>query len=245
MGDNLEHNLRSIAGLRPTWAGLTEQDAGRVTTFLRIKATVGALYRILSHDRGGHSQECPILFKRTRRIFWRITRNYAIQISDDLGEAGIANDRWMNLVEAERRGIWRRRSRPKLLLIWTHWNAAIQDRRTGDPLTHLPRWQAMNDKAGPFLEAAIRSGQAEGRDVIVGGDFNYRVGAKSGNWYYAPENIFKRCRMKFHHEGLDYLAWSRGLRHDGVHVVMPNPSNPQALNRSDHPWLYADFEWVK
>lgn len=233
VGQNIAHNARAVRALAPRSVGFTELDGGgRHASVSIVRKGLGPLYRlgVARHD-ASHSQEVPVAVRRTRRF--RVTLVDAFQLSDDLPGKGIGNDRWMTIVEYERRGLLKTR---KYVHIATHWNAALQNRETGE-LLRSDRVRTMAESAGPLLEVAIRRYLAAGFTVFVTGDFNYRrprLGVKL--WYWSPQEIFTRCGLAHREDGLDYIAWSRDMRLAKYTVIRPG-----AVNKSDHPWLIADL----
>jgi hypothetical protein len=190
-------------------------------------------YIIHTDDKGGHSREIPIAFKKQRRYF--VERDRLVKLSNDLGP-GIANDRWLNILEFRRRSMFGR-NQFGYFHMNTHWNAAIQDRPTGR-IKDVARARAMN-LAGARLENEIKRMLSAGREGFVTGDFNYR-GEKqaSEDWYWSPENIFERTRMHYRNVGLDWIAWTNGMVRLGpIEVIQPNEGG----NQSDHPWLIGNF----
>lgn len=231
IGQQTTANGVGIRSLNPFSAGLTEMDHGPTTSIPKMKKALGVRYRVHSVDKGQHSQENCLVTRR--RPLWVVASTQVVQVSKDLGP-GIANDRWM-IVQKRRRNGGNRR---KVAHIATHWNAAIQDRNSGIRFDH--RRAIAMDAAGRILESTIRSLKDEGYQVVVTGDFNYRVKGGSDNWKYAPENIFHRQNMRVVRDGLDYLAYTKGLKAENTRVIKAG----HGPNHSDHPWIVADLRWV-
>lgn len=226
VGVQVENNARRAAKSRARSIGFTEIDKGPVDDVSKLRRAMPG-YTLYAPDKGQHSREVPIALRKNPLIKASAS---SIQVSKDLGP-GISNDRWMTILT------WQfRASKRKTAHINTHWNAAIQDRPTGR-LKASARSKAMNN-AGRRLEAVIRLLLMQGYDVIVTGDFNYRSDKDASRaWYYSPENIFKRTGLKWHNDGLDWIAWSKGLKKKNIKTIQPGHDG----NRSDHPWFIGDF----
>lgn len=243
VGENLEHNAHAVNALHPDSVGFTELDSG-------AHSGVQTLRRILTQYRvcaaapaAGHEQEVPIAL-RTRGFVSRVFTSYqsteSHRVSPDLPGPGIGNDRHYTVVRLIRRGLpgtsyWRGAH------LATHTNAALQGPR-GNVLDN--ERTRVTEKAMREIEAKLHALIAEGRQVVVTGDFNYRTFHTPDfrYWEYSPQMMFKRLHMKYHEEGLDYLAWTPGLKlHEPVRVI---PASSQ-LNASDHPWLIADLRYSR
>jgi hypothetical protein len=114
----------------------------------------------------------------------------------------------------------------------THTNAALQDHDTGRAMVELARVQEAQ-KHMMKLEAMIKARQADGYQVLVTGDFNYRAFNDPGFklWKWSPQLVFRRCSMNFSNEGLDYIGYSQGWARDKFTEIGTDKTG------SDHPWL--------
>lgn len=242
IGQHVLPNMEALRSLHPRLAGGTEMDLGRHDFIGVMRHALGSGYRVLTRQVGGpasHSREIPIAYRVT--AWWEIESFDVEQISPDLGP-GIANDRYYALLRLRNRV---RHSRRYFYLI-THTDAAIQDLATG-AVNHSDRAQATG-KAMAEIEAVVdHLINVEGRAGFVTGDFNYKqVGqhfrlTDAQLWEHSPQKMFARLGMKYHQDGLDYLAWvGMTLRHLRTipqgHVVTPGH-----INQADHPWLVGDF----
>lgn len=126
-----------------------------------------------------------------------------------------------------------RKEKEVYTFINVHTNAAVQNRKTGQPLSTRIRRVAEFVAGMIILEAMIRNAKRKGH-VIVVGDLNYRT-VKSGVWKFSPQAVFKRTKMEFKAHGIDYIAWTRGLNMRNFEVIGTNKTG------SDHPWLTADI----
>jgi hypothetical protein len=231
----VEHNARSVNALNPDSVGFTELDNGphsAISTLRRILYN----YRVCAAPPGAtHSQEVPIALRTRGSLTARLTRYQSTQseqISPDVPGPGVGNDRHYTVVRF-------RRPRFAAAHLATHTNAAIQGPR-GHVLDN--ERTKVTARAMREIESTIHALILEGREVVVTGDFNYRTHKTPGfvYWEFSPQAMFKRLHMKYHEEGLDYLAYTPGLRlHSPVRVIPVSSS----LNQSDHPWLIADLRY--
>lgn len=236
VGEHLAENLRTVAREHPLTVGFTEVDLGP-RDFIGVIEQGLPGYRVCAPDRGQHSREVPIALREDPHT--EFERVQLISLSEDLPGPGTGNDRWMNIVRFRHRG-------HPYFDIATHWNAAIQDMSTGK-MHHNNRVAATVD-ASRLLSLHLQVLQhGEGREGWVHGDFNYRSMNLAAGWAlndselwrYAPQRVFDSAGLGWYENGLDYLAWTRGLRRTGDVRVIPRLS---AANMSDHPWLVGTFE---
>ena len=233
IGEHLDANLSAVAGMRPLVAGFTELDPGRRSVMPTARRILSR-YDVLTDDEGTagpHSQEVAVAVRRGR--FVKVESSHVIKLAGKVGELGIGNDRYMTVVRFKRFG-------KRYGYIQTHWMAALQDRATGNVNVRGNRRAAAMVSAAEKLEAQIRVLIAEGRQVIVAGDFNYRLhkGSEFKLWDHSPAAIFERLNMPYRAVGLDWMAWTRGLRLMGF-TSLPAGKAP---NLSDHPWLVGRFK---
>lgn len=144
------------------------------------------------------------------------------------GIRGIGNPRF------QRERMWEYKGQ-KFAHIGIHWNAVIQDKRTGAVLEN-DRAQAMA-RAGSQLERSIRRFEEIGAITFVSGDPNWREHLpKSYDWEYSPCRILKENDMKFRWVGLDVLAWPKDTFKNVDTQVISKTANLQ-----DHPWILGTF----
>ena len=230
IGEHLETNLRGVGRLRPLVAGFTELDPGKRSVMPTVRRCLRA-YSVCTDQVGPHSEEVAVAVRRSP--FTKIQSVEVIQLARKVGEKGIGNDRYMTVVRYKR---WSH----QYAHVATHWMAALQDRATGNVSVAGNRRAAAMVGAAEKLEGKIRELIDEGREVFVTGDFNYRIhsGAQFHLWDYSPEAIFNRLGMPFRGVGLDWMAWTPGMRLIDF-KVLPKGKAP---NLSDHPWLIGRFK---
>lgn len=230
MGANLALNLETVREIAPLSVGFTELDLGQ-SDFTDELAAALTTYQVLAPDRGQHSREVPIALRRSPKT--QLDGVELVQLSADLPGPGIGNDRWMNVVRFQHRG-------DPYFHIATHWNAALQNRMTGRVLEG-PRVRA-TETASRLLLTAVSQLREEGREGWVTGDFNYRVHHTPGFqlWEHSPQTVFTKINMAWFADGLDYLAWTPGLRLRKNHPIQVLKRDTEN-NRSDHPWLVGFF----
>lgn len=235
-GENVQFNLNSVNTLRPTVVGFTEMYRPESVRLAQISLTG---YQVCSQDRGGHSQEnlVAVKVKSPLRPFGASVQTHrTVRLSTNIPGPGTGNDRWMNVVRFTHRGT-------NYAHIATHWNASIQNRNTGLVNIHT------NDRAFAMVHAfhvmdrTIAALKVEQREIFVTGDFNYRKydTPEFRLWEYSPQKLFQKNGLEFFEQGLDYLAWSTGVRLRSDIRVIPT-TDP--LNGSDHPWLVGEFKRV-
>lgn len=228
VGHFIEHNLRSTKTLNVRSGGYTEMDPGPFSY-------VPAMRRILApatiftdsdkdKDPGKHSQEVPIAGRTSRRH--KVTNSRTVMLSPDLG-VGIHNDRHMTIVEWQV-GFLRKR---RWAHIATHLNAGIQNPDTG--LMHQNTAVLVTEEAVIAIEDEIDSLVNRGFEVVLSGDFNWRVHEGVTPWKYSPISVAARHHMKIYSNGLDHILWTRGLRQMKVPAVYSRNTD---FNMSDHPW---------
>jgi hypothetical protein len=225
VGEFVEQECQSIKKLSPDIVGRTEMDPGQHSN-VPVMRRVMDNYKILAMDKGEHSQEVPIGVKNEPHM--RVDSAQTYRLSRSLPGGGIGEDRWMNLVLFTYHGA-------PMFHAATHWNAALQDRVTGAIHTG-PRVRAM-EGAFHTMYNVLEKVKRE-REGFITGDFNYRKPRLASLWEFSPQALFTALHMKWFEDGLDYLAWSKGLKETSpVRVI----SAGTMLNRSDHPWLIGHF----
>lgn len=140
----------------------------------------------------------------------------------------LAPARWLTVVRFNVRGT-------KVAFFNVHLNAAIQS-KDGAPMLRLKRVRLYRE-AMKEIEEEIKSQVADGFEVIIVGDFNYRKYNIAGFkfWKWSPYALFDRNKLTYIARGLDYVAWSKGLANHGTEEI------PTSKHGSDHSWLVADI----
>lgn len=73
-------------------------------------------------------------------------------------------------------------------------------------------------------------------DIVVLGDLNYPDIADGRTW--APRQVFKRLGLSFVNEGVDWVAYSKGLALVSKQIIS------RKANGQDHPWVEAELRRV-
>jgi hypothetical protein len=199
---------------RNTGAGwLILSEAQQVTTALRNQGFD------VYHGRGHvGAQEVAIATRRD------IDEHETKQISPDTG-VGVAHARF-----------YTRARRGRRVFYAVHANAAIQDRRTGGWRGWISArtWRRHVVK----LIAAIKTDQARGLRVIVGGDFNWRKRPGSDVWR-SPEWIAERCGLDVVTAELMWLLHDRHWKATDVKVLRDVPTGTG--DEHPHPALLVEL----
>lgn len=231
-GRNYVKSCHSINKLSPLSVGRTEMSAGG-NEGIKIMHKEMPDYRITAVDKGGHSLENPIGLRakgddKTDLVSGNVYK-LSDKIPDHLGEyPGIGNDRWMTVEIFHHYGA-------EYFHAATHWNAGIQSRVNGAILPNA-RAHAMIGAFHTMLNVLepLTKRCAGG---FITGDFNYRRPHIAELWDYSPQKLFQQLGMKWHEEGIDYIAWTHSIRQSApIRVIKPGGINPD-----DHPWLIGHF----
>jgi hypothetical protein len=91
--------------------------------------------------------------------------------------------------------------------------------------------RALEEKVTELLEE-----YGEDLDVVVVGDLNYPD--RKDTRYWTPRRVFGRLGLQYVAVGIDWMAWSKGLRLVDQTVINA------ADNGQDHPWIEGEFERV-
>lgn len=225
VGEFVDQECQSIKQLSPDTVGRTEMDPGQHSN-VPIMRRIMDNYHVIAEDKGEHSQEIPIGIKNQGHV--KVESGNTIRLSHSLPGGGIGEDRWMNLVLYKWYG-------SPMFHCSTHWNAAIQDRVTG-AIHHDARARAMEGAFNIMLKHL--SPIVREREGFITGDFNYRSPRLAKLWEFSPQALFTALHMKWYEDGLDYLAWTNGVKQTSPVRVIPSGS---MLNKSDHPWLIGHF----
>ena len=88
-----------------------------------------------------------------------------------------------------------------------------------------------------WLEATIVSHTDQGHEVIAGGDLQMKERARP---LWSPRHIFANHNMRWLWEGIDVLAWTRGLE-------LAGPTKTRVIRDfpSDHPALSVQLEPIR
>jgi len=234
VGVGLEKNLAHIRDEHPHGVALTELDLGKRDYIPVVRKVFRPQFEVIAPDKGQHSREIAVVVKG------KVLSNETIQISKDIGDAGVGNDRWVNRVKYKRWGrtyVW----------LHTHVDAVIQD--------HEPRskdFGKMLDNARTLVTAkAMETIEGLAREALrdpkvfaikISGDFNYLPVGKGTTipqvqpWEFSPQEMFRRLGMQWVNSRVVYYAWSKNLRKRRVKQVPPH----SRTNLSDHGRIVVD-----
>jgi hypothetical protein len=234
-------NFLVINRINPAIVGFTEMDAGKVATGLRQAKRQMPKYDFFSNNIGPHSQEVPVAIRRT---LGNNPYDHQTTLLHAKVNPGTGNDRYMTAVEMTRFG-------KKLVVIQTHWMAALQHRDTGLVYPKGNQRAAAMEVAFDLMQKAITGYLNSGYEAIVMGDFNYKILSewmKKDTWQlwdHSPQALFKSLHMDWHESRLDYMAISDGLYFKGGIKEFPAGGFIKGAGRnySDHDWLLADIRW--
>lgn len=232
--EHAEQNMRTILALGPRSVGLTEMSAGpNDTASLDIAREIlgPAGYTICTADDGGdHCHEVPVAFRAGR--LYVIDQTTVTELSPNLPGDGLGNDRHLTIVRFHNRLTGRKGAHAH-----THWNAGLQGPH-GNMLDN-DRVKAAEVGSERMEHALQELLFGEGRDVQVTGDFNWRLHDNDKGfhvWTHSPKAMFDRLGLTYVTSGLDWMAWSKGIKRVGTTQVIP-PGHEG--NGSDHPWIVA------
>lgn len=207
IGHGVTSSLRFIRRKRPRIFSLTEMDLGKRTEFGAVRRVFGKRARIFSKDKGGHSQEIPIVL---RMVPWVRVRKFDLfKLSDDGGAkvGGMGNDRWLARLEVK---IWRK--------VWvyyaTHTNAGVQHVASGPGYGDLikndvgiARWHDYEDQMRRTEIYLARDIDDPDIDVVVlGGDLNMLPVGAGLREQHSPHQTFLRLNMRYVNTRVTYLA---------------------------------------
>lgn len=200
------------------------------------------LYDVLRDDyfiktkSGRYIGEVPVMVSKDR--VEKILVNELIKLSNGQPGSKISHPRYLNIVG------WLTTDGRKEMYLYTHWDAVLNDRETGRLFAETRRVIMMR-RAGKILEREIKRYKKQNFNVNVGGDFNYRSRYNVPGfilWYWSPQRIFTRTKLKWEENGLDYLAY------DGTKVTLVDlkkypPNSPG--NNGDHSYMIAEYVYKK
>jgi hypothetical protein len=207
VGHRTEGSLRFIKAQKPRVFSLTEMDLGSTTYLPLVHRVLGRLSRIFSADKGGHSQEIPIVLRLA--IWIKVVSYDLIQLSDDGGDAvgGMGNDRWAGRLKIK---VWR-----KVWVLWaTHLDAGVQHVAAGPDLGTLLkteagrlRWTRYQQEIQKlYNHVAIDIGDSNVDVVVVQGDLNMLPIADGVTDPHSPVHLFhKRLGMDFVNARVGYI----------------------------------------
>ena len=118
-----------------------------------------------------------------------------------------------------------------LAVIGIHPNAAVKDHWNSDRAEEYRQSMRVLVKTVRYL----RRKYGRTLDVIIVGDLNHPDEPASREW--APVDVFLKLNMDSVNRGVDWIAWSAGLRKVGPATVISEDENGQ-----DHPWIEIQFE---
>ena len=116
----------------------------------------------------------------------------------------------------------------------THWNAAVQDPHTKRHLPITVKRVAQFVAGCIVTEAIIHFARLRGDLVILTGDLNYLT-VPFTPWRYSPQGLFRRTKLAYRNNGLDYIAYSKAFKATNKHVI------DKSRTGSDHDWLLLDL----
>lgn len=229
IGVQTEHNLKAEKSLGLRSVGHTEMDPGNHSLIPLMRKVMHPV-TVCTDDGGNlgqHSQETVIAAREDS--VHRVEDHYVKHLSPNMG-GGPHQDRYMTVVKW--RKYWRGKpTRRKWAHIAVHLSFGSQDPRTGR--TRSTTIADAYVKAVKRIEAEIDSLVADGYEVVVSGDWNWRQ-HPGVTWAYSPPAVAARHHMAIYSDGLDHVMWTRGLvRVTPVKVY----AKGTAFNRSDHPWI--------
>lgn len=218
-----ERDAKKLASYNVDVAGIQEGHSGNVGA---IKRTINDKYRTIVGGVAIEKQDSAVVINRKHHILkWWVR-----QISKRSQAENIGMPRTATAVRFKsEKKVW--------TVINTHTNAAVQNRTTGEPLPLRIRRVAEFVAGMIILEAMIRKAKKDSNYVVLTGDLNYRV-RQAGKpvWKFSPEDLFRRTKMDFFNQGLDYIAWSRNLEKKGPANVID-----ASEHGGDHPWIIVDL----
>ena len=154
-----------------------------------------------SDEPGGQSYKGPRENVVTLPAHVTVEASRTVKLSPFVSKRNAA-DRWCQEVRAV---IGTGEDARKVALFAVHANAAIYDRlrRRTKTTPGAKAWLKGLDVLGDLIEAA----KAEGYDIVVGGDFNYREGYRGDA---NPRHLFGRLGLTWRSDELMWLAWTPG-----------------------------------
>lgn len=117
----------------------------------------------------------------------------------------------------------------KLAIIGFHPHAAVRHAWDSDRAEAYRQGMASLER----LVERLRNVHGEDLDIVIVGDFNY-PNVEDGR-QYAPRALFESLGMNFIARGIDWIAWSKGLKREKIRVIA------KAKNGQDHPWVEGTF----
>lgn len=173
-------------------------------------------------------KEAPVFLKKQGTEY---LGDFSYVIAEAALPDKIAPRRWLTGVR------WKQDGKQNVLLN-CHLHAVVQNRTTGKPLKRGIKRIQEYIKSIKEIEEEINAQLRDGYNVIVCGDLNYRKYNVPGfrYWRYSPQKMFARTGLKYHQHGLDYVAWSSGLKKVSIRMI------PKERTGSDHPWTIANFK---
>lgn len=207
VGHGITSSLKFIKRQRPRVFSMTEMDLGKRTELGAVRSVFGDKASIFSKDKGGHSQEIPIVL---RRVPWvRVVRFDLFKLTKDGGPkvGGMGNDRWLARLEFKK---WRKTH----VYYATHTNAGVQHVAGGPDEGKLlksdvasARWLAYEDQMRQ-IELYLTRDIADPRiDVVsLGGDLNMLPIKDGLTEKHSPHQTFKRLKMEYVNTRVVYFA---------------------------------------
>lgn len=216
-------DAKFLASFKVDVAGIQEGHSGNVSA---IKNTLVNSYRTVVGGSRIEQQDTAVVINRKYKVLkWKNRLISRRSQKENIGMPRTAT--WVQFKD-DKGKVW--------TFINTHTNAAVQNRNTGEPLPQTIKRVAGFVAGMVILEGIIRNAKRTGNYVVLTGDLNYRVRPDGKPvWKFSPEDLFRRTKMDFVNQGLDYIAFSKNLKKDGpVNVI------DASKHGGDHPWLILD-----
>lgn len=238
---SLRLDLQWIKDVGVASGGLTEM-ALRKDDVMAVFGPDEDKYRVHFEEHGGRPIEIPGFVNK--KLANEIDFQY-IAISPGIANVSFVKPRGITLMKyilkvTDKHG---KTEKQKVAHIHTHWDAALQNKDTGGVYTNAKRVAFARDNSRR-IEALARRLMEHGWAVFITGDFNYRNFkwlARFRLWYYSPQRMFKRLKLHYEEQGLDYMAYdTKRVRRVGMETVPPGHRG----NHGDHPYLIGSFAWV-
>lgn len=198
------------------------------------------------YRRGGRALQRKL--RKTHKTFWRKAKNADRQMA--FGEVPVVYDKDLDVIKTWARLISKRAQEKNIgmpraatavrfrkggetvTFINTHCNAAVQNRKTKKPFARrIPRVNQYV-KGMIILELMVRNAKRRGDLVVLVGDLNYRT-VSGKPWRFSPQAMFKRTKMNYVHQGVDYIAYSSEFKVEKFYRLQKH------RHGGDHPWLFA------
>lgn len=204
--------------------GVSLTEAYRLDGFLRRQTAWRAVMGNKTKDaRGRMVRRNDVLL--TRRFRKHIDSG-VVKVANESDPLKIAPERWLAWSIDNVHG------RP-LLHVTLHPHAAVRDRWDSDRAREFRR----SLHALQTFIRTMRSEHGADLDIVISADMNY-PNVPDGNRHFTPRNVFDRLDLDFVVDGIDWVAYSKGLR------VVDSTVIPKGSNGQDHPWIEVELARV-